>query len=107
MPTRMGATSAFQCRVSIVRRTMTNPSGIASIPIVNGRAKMPHASAAATPARYIGRFMSSQRSVSHTATSHAAVLVASEKYEADQYSVTQAVVHNHHVRTAVQMLASL
>jgi hypothetical protein len=84
MPRRMGAASAFHSLVSIVRRTMMNPSGTASIAIVSGLARMPHARPAATHMRNTARFVSRQRSVAHTATSHVAVLVASEKYEADQ-----------------------
>src|SRR5262245_66485240 len=107
MPTRTAAASGFHARVSIVRRTITNPSGTASIAIVNGRARMPQASAAATQTRNLVRSVSRQRTVAHTATSHVAVLVVSEKYEADQWSVTQAVVHHHHVRRAIHSLASL
>src|SRR5256885_16502985 len=43
--------------------------------------------------------------VAHKAISHIAVLVVSEKYDADQSKVVHAVVHNHHVSSAVHSLA--
>src|SRR5580765_853898 len=43
--------------------------------------------------------------VAHSAISHNAVLVVSEKYDADHIKVAQAVVHNHQVSSAVHSLA--
>src|SRR4051794_16058726 len=43
--------------------------------------------------------------VAHRAISHIAVLVVSEKYDADQSKVVHAVVHNHHVSSAVHSVA--
>src|SRR5207237_6631998 len=104
-PRTTGAASVIHALVAITRRTITKANGTASTTIVNGRASNPHPSATATQRRSARRPESSQRIVAHTAISHIAVLVVSEKYDADQNKVAQAVVHNHQVRSAIHSFA--
>src|SRR6185436_9139907 len=104
-PRTIGAASCVHARAARTRRTITKASGSASVAIVNGRASSPHPTAAATVSRYPLRCESSQRIVAHSAISHIAVLVLSEKYDADQCNVGQAVVHNHQVSSAIHSLA--